>query len=110
VSASPMEFKDLLDDLQDAMTRWGEADRDEREAYSRKTQALNEINQAQRSIDAHMAAPSAAELGWTYDEIDRHGKRWHDFSPTMMSRVGKKAAGRELDGRTWDEMPEVPRA
>lgn len=23
-------------------------------------------------------------------------------------RVGKKAAGRELDGRTWDEMPEVP--
>ena len=22
-------------------------------------------------------------------------------------RVGKKAAGRELDGRTWDEYPEV---
>lgn len=27
----------------------------------------------------------------------------------VMSRVGKKAAGRELDGRTWDEMPEVTR-
>lgn len=24
-----------------------------------------------------------------------------------MARVGKKAAGRELDGRTWDEFPEV---
>lgn len=27
-----------------------------------------------------------------------------------MERVGKKAAGRELDGRTWDEFPEVLRA
>ncbi len=27
-----------------------------------------------------------------------------------MVPVGKKAAGRELDGRTWDEMPEVKRA
>lgn len=26
-----------------------------------------------------------------------------------MLRVGKKAAGRLLDGRTWDEMPEVAR-
>jgi len=26
-----------------------------------------------------------------------------------MGRVGKKAAGRTLDGRTWDEMPEVTR-
>lgn len=25
-----------------------------------------------------------------------------------MFRVGKKAAGRELDGRTWDELPEPP--
>ena len=25
---------------------------------------------------------------------------------TEMSRVGKKAAGRLLDGRTWDEMPQ----
>jgi protein gp37 len=53
--------------------------------------------------------PSAAELGWTYDEIDRHGKRWHDFDPTMMSKVGKGAAGRDLDGQTWDQMPEVAR-
>jgi len=25
-----------------------------------------------------------------------------------MARVGKKAAGRRLDGRTWDEMPRIP--
>ncbi len=25
-----------------------------------------------------------------------------------MQRVGKHAAGRVLDGRTWDEMPKVP--
>jgi protein gp37 len=29
-------------------------------------------------------------------------------SATMMGRVGKKAAGRELDGRTWDQYPEGP--
>lgn len=29
------------------------------------------------------------------------------YFPEWMCRVGKKAAGRELDGRTWDEMPEV---
>jgi protein gp37 len=31
------------------------------------------------------------------------------FSPskTCMYRVGKKASGRELDGRTWDQYPEV---
>lgn len=27
------------------------------------------------------------------------------FQPRVMSRVGKKTAGRELDGRTWDEFP-----
>jgi protein gp37 len=30
--------------------------------------------------------------------------------PYAMHRVGKKAAGRELDGRTWDEVPEVAHA
>ena len=32
---------------------------------------------------------------------------WRENRPVMMARVGKKAAGRELDGRTWDEFPEV---
>lgn len=31
-----------------------------------------------------------------------HGERFH-----VMCRVGKKAAGRLLDGRTWDQMPEA---
>lgn len=33
------------------------------------------------------------------DPVDEHGHR------VEMRRVGKKAAGRELDGRTWDEFP-----
>jgi protein gp37 len=32
------------------------------------------------------------------DPLQRHGA-------CVMARVGKKAAGRELDGRTWDEYP-----
>ena len=32
-----------------------------------------------------------------------------DIGETVMVRVGKRAAGRELDGRTWDQVPgEVP--
>jgi protein gp37 len=34
---------------------------------------------------------------------------WIDLQPTMMARVGKHAAGRELNHREWNEMPE-PRA
>ena len=35
--------------------------------------------------------------------------RWPEFKPTMMARVGKKVAGRLLDGRVWDERPGVLR-
>ncbi len=39
-------------------------------------------------------------------------KQWGEWihqenSETAMKRVGKKAAGRELDGRTWDQIPNV---
>lgn len=44
-------------------------------------------------------------------------KRWGDWAPALkersgqpMIRVGRRAAGRLLDGRTWDEMPAVSRA
>lgn len=38
------------------------------------------------------------------------GKPWFNFDPdTAVCKIGKKAAGRLLDGRTWDEMPEVVR-
>ncbi len=40
------------------------------------------------------------------DDQPRDG--WRHFDPECsMRRIGKKAAGRLLDGRTWDEMPEV---
>jgi protein gp37 len=31
----------------------------------------------------------------------------HDFEGAQLRRMGKKATGRELDGRTWDEYPGV---
>lgn len=38
-------------------------------------------------------------------------KQWGEWAPIndrdTMQRVGKKRAGRELDGRTWDQYPEV---
>jgi len=30
---------------------------------------------------------------------------YHGAGAVYMQRVGKKKAGRELEGRTWDEMP-----
>lgn len=38
------------------------------------------------------------------EPVERIPEGWGTYVP--MQRVGKKAAGRELDGRTWDEMPE----
>ncbi|MVX50778.1 phage Gp37/Gp68 family protein, partial [Rhodobacter sphaeroides] len=35
---------------------------------------------------------------------DNGGPGW------SLRRVGKRAAGRRLDGRTWDEMPELAHA
>jgi protein gp37 len=36
-------------------------------------------------------------------------KQWGAFGPKdgTIARLGKKAAGRELDGRTWDEYPQA---
>jgi protein gp37 len=41
--------------------------------------------------------------GWTGPF---NGRRLDDGDATLMVRVGKKVAGRLLDGRTWDELPE----
>ncbi|GEB13573.1 DUF5131 family protein [Pimelobacter simplex] len=45
-----------------------------------------------------------------------HFKQWGSYGlanatdqPDQMIRMNKRAAGRELDGRTWDEFPEVTR-
>jgi len=35
-------------------------------------------------------------------------QRFHRFEDgTIVERIGKKQAGRELDGQVWDQMPEV---
>ena len=34
-----------------------------------------------------------------------NAREWHALEPKHMSRVGKKRAGRILDGRTWDDLP-----
>ena len=41
--------------------------------------------------------------------IPFHFKQWGEWVPDdagVMTQVGKRKAGRELDGRTWDEYPE----
>jgi protein gp37 len=49
------------------------------------------------------------DLGWSlYPSMDQ-SRHWHDLGPTIMARVGKKDAGRKLDGREWNEMPVLSR-
>ena len=47
-----------------------------------------------------------------HNRLDRRFHRRQEDLPAdvpcrMVERIGKKAAGRELDGRTWDELPKV---
>ena len=56
-----------------------------------------------KSLVMHPAGMTALTPRNTFDPWDVGHPDWH----TVMRRVGKKAAGRELDGRTWDEFPEV---
>lgn len=48
--------------------------------------------------------PYGSASGRDQDLVDRGHPGW-----IRARRVGKKAAGRELDGRTWDEFPVAPR-
>lgn len=69
-------------------------------------------------------SPSSWPVGDAWAQPGRHcwidpvtsaTKPFGDFTGTddldwaLMHRVGKKAAGRELDGRTWNEMPDTAR-
>lgn len=49
----------------------------------------------------HQAGMTAMTKGNPFDPFERG----HPFWTTRITRVGKKYAGRELDGRTWDEFP-----
>lgn len=51
----------------------------------------------------HPAGMTALTKGNAFDPFERGHPNW----ATRIERVGKKAAGRELDGRTWDEFPEA---
>lgn len=52
----------------------------------------------------HGAGMTAMTKDNPFNPFERGHPGW-----TAMRRVGKKAAGRELDGRTWDEFPEAVR-
>lgn len=53
--------------------------------------------------DHHVSLPFRGWNGESWTDDGRTGGEW-------VARIGKKAAGRKLDGRTWDEMPEVHHA
>lgn len=55
--------------------------------------------------------PAAPDWTGGAQYVDTEGKRSAAPTPgaAFMQRLGKKAAGRLLDGRTWDEMPAVHR-
>jgi hypothetical protein len=62
------------------------------------------------STSSRSGPPTQPPSSWrplAGNERANPGDEWpagtHDV---MCRRVGKKAAGRELDGRTWDQMPE----
>lgn len=40
--------------------------------------------------------------------VERYGPDYDPENGVLLAKLGKKAAGRVLDGRTWDEFPEVP--
>ncbi|WP_274363730.1 DUF5131 family protein [Paenibacillus thermotolerans] len=70
---------------------------------------LDRTNEDKSKFCGHdwILAPDGETLG------AGHGKHgggvehdWRERGGAWMSRLGKKRAGRELDGRTWDEMPD----
>lgn len=44
---------------------------------------------------------------WRPDTAGAEAHRWGPHRDQLMRRVGKKAAGRVLDGRAWDEFPQA---
>lgn len=63
----------------------------------------NQIVDLQASKDLHAAMEASDKLPpWP------KGPEVHDWlGYQWMHRLGKKAAGRQLDGRTWDQMPQI---
>lgn len=111
-AARPMHpewARSLRDQCQDAgiayhFKQWGEwapdewVDEDGYRHVGRKPIASDP-----KSLVIHPAGMTALTPRNPFDPWERGHPNWH----TVMRRAGKKAAGRELDGRTWDEMPEA---
>jgi protein gp37 len=55
-------------------------------------------------IEARIHMPAQNADVWAFPDSTKEG--WRHGAVSI--RVGKKAAGRLLDGRTWDEFPEAP--
>lgn len=57
---------------------------------------------------AHSLAECGVKMGANSRVVNfAGGHGFNGVKPVRMARVGKKAAGRLLDGRTWDQFPEV---
>lgn len=44
---------------------------------------------------------------WNPNQVGAPAGKWSPYPDVLMRRVGKKAAGRLLDGRTWDDYPQA---
>jgi len=59
-----------------------------------------------RPGDVWVLGEDGMTVPWRLDTEGAAAHRWGPHRDELMRRVGKKAAGRELDGRVWDEFPE----
>ena len=60
-----------------------------------------------RAGDVWVIGEGLQSVPWRPDTEGAEAHRWGPHRDEIMRRVGKKAAGRELDGRTWDDYPEM---
>ncbi|MGO1079908.1 DUF5131 family protein [Inquilinus sp. CA228] len=61
------------------------------------------------AADAKAVTNDGRVLDPTHDAMYAADREERVLCPTLMRKVGKRRAGRLLDGRTWDEMPAVRR-
>jgi protein gp37 len=54
-----------------------------------------------------LAEGGMTPVPWRPDTAGAEAHQWGPCRDELMRRVGKKTAGRMLDGRTWDEFPDT---
>lgn len=59
-----------------------------------------------REGDVWVIGEGLQSVPWRPDTEGAEAHRWGPHRDEVVRRIGKRAAGRELDGRTWDEFPE----